>query len=213
MTGLRTVAVFGATGGIGAAVVARLRADSIAVRALTRDASKLQAEPGLTVVAGDIADPEAVERTVAGADAVIWAAGATRNAADQVGLFETGARNLVAAMERNGVTRLVGLSGAGITLVGERKPFGGRLISAVVGLLVRHVVAAKQREYEVFRSSTLDWTLVRPPRVVPGGATGRVVIADRLRSRSVTQGDLGVALVGLAGNREHLRAAPYVSSR
>ena len=205
------VTVFGATGGIGQRIVEQAMAEGHDVRALVRDPSKA-IEPGVTITVGDLTNAEAMARAVEGSGAVIWAVGASRNRVDQVSLFETGARNLVAAMDRHGVRRLVALSGAGITVDGERKPLRGRVMSAFVGLIVRHVVESKRREYLVFRDSGLEWTLVRPPRVVEGGPTGRCVSGPTLGGAKVTQGDLAEFMVGQLADRSYIRAAPYVSS-
>ncbi len=115
-------------------------------------------------------------------------------------------------MNRHGVRRLVALSGAGITIVGERKPLSGRVLSAAVGLIVRHVVESKRREYVVFRDSGLDWTLVRPPRVVEGEPTGRVASGATPARRQVTEGDLADFMVGQVSDRSYVRAAPYMGS-
>ena len=205
------VTVFGATGGIGQRIIERALAEGHEVHALIRDPTKVLA-PGVSITVGDLTDGHAIARAVEGSYAVIWAVGASRNRLDQITLFETGARNLVAAMTRHGVGRLVALSGAGITVEGERKPLRGRLMSAFVGLIVRHVVESKRREYLVFRDSGLDWTLVRPPRVVQGGPTGRCVSGDALVGGKVTQGDLAEFMVGQLADRSYIRTAPYVSS-
>jgi putative NADH-flavin reductase len=207
-----TIAIFGSTGGVGRRVVEQALAAGYNVRALVRDPAKSRPENAVTTVIGDITDADAVERTVETADGVIWAVGATRNSRDQVPIFESGARNLVAAMKRHGVRRLVALSGAAITLDGERKPVGGRLMSAIVGRLVRHVVEAKRREYEVFKASDLDWTLVRPPRVVEGPPTGRYAAGNLLVGRTVLQGDLADFMLREVRDEKYLRAAPYISS-
>ena len=205
------VTVFGATGAIGRRVVERALTAGYEVHALVRDPAKA-VEPGVSTTVGALTDGQAVARAVEGSDAVIWAVGASRNRPDQVDLFETGARNLVAAMNRHGVRRLVALSGAGITVDGERKPLSGRVLSAAVGLIVRHVVESKRREYLVFRDSGLDWTLVRPPRVVEGEPTGRYVSGATLAGRQVTEGDLADFMVGQLIDRTYVRASPYVSS-
>lgn len=205
------VTVFGATGGIGRQVVDRALAAGHEVHALIRDPSKLTL-PDVSVTTGDLADGQAIDRAVEGSDAVIWAVGATQNKADQVELFETAARELVAAMKRHGVRRLVALSGAGITLVGEHKPIRDRLTSGLVRLLVRHVVESKRREYLVFRESGLDWTLVRPPRVVEGGPTGHLVASSTFVGARITQADLATFMVDQLGDRTYIGGAPYVSS-
>jgi putative NADH-flavin reductase len=212
------VTVFGASGGIGRQVVTAALAAGHEVSVLARDPARLS--PGerdrLLVTVGELPDAIAIERAVAGSQAVIWAAGPTRNSPDQPVLFEAAACHLVAAMERHGVRRLIALSGAGVTMPGERKPLTARLISGFVALAVRHVVAAKDREREVFGGSGLDWTLVRPPRVIEGAPTGRAILSDRLAGPSVTQGDVAGLMVGLlvaAGAAAWLRGAPYVSLR
>jgi putative NADH-flavin reductase len=206
------IGLFGASGGIGGQVLEQALAGGHAVRALTRDEGRLGAREGLTVVVGEVTDPAAMEAVVDGTGGVIWAVGAARNSPDQVDTFERGARNLVSAMERSGVSRLVALSGAGVTLPGERKPLGGRLMSAFVGLVVRHVVEAKNREYRVFSASAMEWTLVRPPRVVAGGPTGRYLVGEELRGTSVTQGDLADFMLRELVEREWVGNAPYIWS-
>jgi putative NADH-flavin reductase len=66
------VTVIGATGGIGRQVVEKALAAGHEVRALVRDPSRLN-QAGVSVVAGDLADGEAIDRAVEGSDAVIWA--------------------------------------------------------------------------------------------------------------------------------------------
>jgi len=206
------VTLVGATGGVGAHLLEQARAAGHEVTALVRDPGRLRGDSDLRTVAGDIRDADAVERAVQGSEAVLWAVGATRNSADQPPIFEAGAHNLVEAMRRTGVRRLVALSGAGITVAGERKPLGGRAMGLIVRIVARHVYEAKRREYEIFAGSDLDWTLVRPPRVVEGPRTGRVVIGDHLASSQVTQGDLADAMLRQLADPVNFRAAPFVST-
>lgn len=206
------IALFGATGGIGRRVLSEADAAGHVVRALVRDPSRLPPETPIEAITGSLEDAEAVAETVRGTDAVIWAAGATSNSADQVAVFERGAHHLVAAMRQHDVRRLVALSGAGITLEGERKPLAGRLMTWIVRIAARHVYEAKRREYEVFSGSGLDWTLVRPPRVVEGEPTGRIVAGERLAGNRITQADLAAFMLRQVDDRTFVRAAPFVSS-
>ncbi len=204
--------VFGATGGIGGQVVAQALAAGHQVRAFVRDPAKANLPDQMEVVAGNITDADRVTQAIAGTDAVVWAIGASRNSAEDVTIAETGARNVVAAMTSQGVRRLVAVSGAGITVVGERKPISGRLMSLIVRVAARHVYEAKRREYEIFRAADLDWTLVRPPRVTPGEPTGRVVVGPDLASLAVTQGDVAAAMVGVLEDQSTFHRTPFVSS-
>jgi putative NADH-flavin reductase len=150
------IVVFGASGGIGREVVAEALRRGLTVRAFARDASKLPDQERVELALGDVTDAASVREAVRGVDAVVWALGATRNTADQVTMFETGARNLVGAMQEAGVTCLVALSGAGVTVAGERKPLAGRLMSLIVSVAAdrRWVGAPRPRETSPWRCST-----------------------------------------------------------
>lgn len=71
------VTVFGATGGVGSQVVGRLRSRGHAVTAYVRNPGKVPGtwDQDITVVAGELSDPAAIDRVVQGADAVVGALG------------------------------------------------------------------------------------------------------------------------------------------
>ncbi|WP_203984518.1 NAD(P)H-binding protein [Sphaerisporangium rufum] len=64
------ILITGATGTIGGEVLRRLAARGAAVRAMTRDPARVQAPPGVEVVAGDFDDPASLDRAVSGAGGV-----------------------------------------------------------------------------------------------------------------------------------------------
>jgi putative NADH-flavin reductase len=207
------VVVLGATGGIGRSVVDAARAAGHEVVAFGRDPSRLASlGHGVVIATGDATDGDAVARSLVGADAVINALGPTTRSREEVSRFETIARNLIAGMRGAGVRRLVDLGGAGITLRDEHKPLGGRIASLIVRAIVPHVVAAKQREYEIIADSDLDWTIVRPPRVTERPATGRTTAGERLAGRSITRDDLARFMVEQLTDTTYVRKAPFVSS-
>ncbi|GAC1639366.1 MAG: hypothetical protein NVS9B11_04810 [Candidatus Dormibacteraceae bacterium] len=209
------VALFGATGFIGSSVLQELLGAGHHVNALIRNPDRVAAHTQLTVVQGDVSDPAAVARTIDGTDAVISCLGTPRNEKQSVDFLAAALRSIIEAMERVGVKRLVAISGAGITVTGERKPFPHNAISALVRTLASDTVAAKQREFTVLQaSSTIAWTAVRPTRVVNGSATDRprvTVNAGDLGMR-VTRGDLARFIVGQLGDRSYIRQAPFISS-
>jgi len=181
------------------------------VTAFVRSPDKLgEARNQVKVVEGDLSDAAAVASAMTGMDAVISAIGSSPDRA-QLDAPATAARQILTAMRATGVRRFVGLAGGAVNVAGERKPLSGRITTAIVRLLARNVVEAKQREFEVVSRSDLDWTMVRPPRVVPGEPTGRVEIGPKLHGFQVTRGDLATAMVTLAIGSDWLREAPYVS--
>ncbi|WP_086607962.1 NAD-dependent epimerase/dehydratase family protein [Erythrobacter donghaensis] len=187
---MSVLAITGATGFVGSAVLAEALAQGHQVRALTRRDQPARA--GLEWVRGDLADADALAALVAGADAVVHVAGLT-NTPDPAE-FEvanvTGTANVIAAMRGAGVTRLVFVSS-----LAAREP----KLSAYG--------ASKARAETLVEASGLDWTTVRPPAVYgprdidmldlfraakwgvvplpPGGATS-IIHADDLAALLVT---------------------------
>lgn len=208
------LALFGATGTIGAAVLARALAAGHEVRALVRDPTRLSPSPHLTIVTGDALDGQSVSDAVAGADAVIALVGPRHNRPEAVTLLETVAANVISAMRTHGVRRLVFVAGAGVALRGERWTIGQRLAGFVVRRFARWVVAAKERETELYRESALDWTALRPVRVRRGPATGRVVTTlDRPHGFVVANTDLAEVVVSVVEDDQMIGKAPFVSTR
>ncbi|MDT0166425.1 NAD(P)H-binding protein [Actinotalea sp. AC32] len=204
------IALLGATGRTGAHVLDRALDAGHEVTALVRDPARLARRDGVEVVVGDARDRDALARLVAGADVVVSALGPV---AKDPTLHQETARTLVEVMTAAGVRRFVGISGAGVDVPGDRKSRRDRLISALIQRVGGAVVADKPAELAVWVSSGLDWTLVRPPRLVDGPATGRVEHdAHRSPRRTrITRADLARFLVDQVTDSRYLGAAPLVA--
>ena len=205
------IAVLGAAGKIGSAYVARAIADGHQVRALTRDAIDVSLSPGVTSIVGDVRELDAVARTLADCDVVVSAVGPRTNTPDAVPLLEAAATNVIATMRAQRLSRIVFVAGAGLALPGESRSFGQRVVSALVRVLAKWVVASKEREMTLYLASGLDWTAMRPPRVVAGPPSGRVPpIHDRPRTLRVTSGDVAAAIAAVIADSSTIHKAPYV---
>src|SRR5438874_8079929 len=102
--------VTGGGGFLGGAVVRLLRQRGCDVRSFTRTSYPWLEELGVEQVLGDLADPAAVERAVAGVDVVFHVAakaGVWGRHADFVATNVTGTENVLAAMRKHGVRKLV----------------------------------------------------------------------------------------------------------
>ncbi len=146
---------------------------------------------------GDVLVPESLDAAVTDQDAVVCALG-TSSPRRPSTLLGEGTRNLVEAMARQGVRRLVcvALLGVGDSVRDASLPYR-RLILP----LLRPMLPDKQQQEHAVRSSDLDWVIVRPPRFVDGKATGAArIIADGEPGRvgKVVRKDLAGILVELA---------------
>jgi putative NADH-flavin reductase len=162
--------IMGATGRLGRLLVDQALADGHDVTAFARDPAALDvAHPHLTVTRGDLTDVESVRAAVAGQDAVF--AAVTPPARKATTLYYTGATNLVDAMRRHGVRRLVWVSSAGVDPVDAAAQglFFDRVIKP---LMFKHMYADAKRAEELLRTTDLDWTFVHPPLLTNGEQTG-----------------------------------------
>jgi putative NADH-flavin reductase len=207
-----TVAVLGATGRTGSLLVDELLRRGHTVRVLVRRPDALGPLTGrVEVVQGSSTDPAAVDQWLAdGADVVVSALGP---ADKQATLHRDTARVLVDAMSRHGVSRFVGISGAGIDVAGDQKGLRDKVISFLIQTLGGSVAQDKVQEYQVWAGSDIDWTLVRPPRLVDGPATGSVRHDAHRPGRSqIRRGDLAVFLADEVDAPRYSRQAPFVSA-
>jgi uncharacterized protein YbjT (DUF2867 family) len=182
------VTIVGATGGIGKLLLEQGLDAGHEVTAVVRSASKL-ARSGVRVVATDLATPDAgaLAAAFAGADAVLSTLGPTSSA--EVGIAERGTRAIVDAMDSVGARRLLVVSAAPIgTVPSPARPhpprydpgdgfFMRHLLSPFIKAILRRHYADLARMEEVVASSSLDWTIVRPPRLTQGALTTKVRVA------------------------------------
>lgn len=168
---MTVVALFGGTGKTGRRVLDRALAAGYEVRALARDPGKLGERPGLTVVAGDVLDPDAVDRTIAGSGVVLSLFGQVKGSPRTLQTDGTGL--IVAAMKAHGVRRLITLSGGGLRAAQDRPKVADRLIRTLLRLLSGHVLADAEGHLAVLRQSGLDWTVVRGPMLTEDAGVGR----------------------------------------
>lgn len=205
------IALIGSTGRTGSHVLTGALRRGHEVTALARTPGKLaHVQERVHVVEGSSTEASALDRLLPGADAVISALGPTAREGD---LHSQTAQALVEAMQRHGVARFVGVSGAGIDVPGDHKGPRDRVVSFLIQRLGGEVVQDKPREYAVFAGSSVRWTLVRPPRLSDKPATGRVEHdAHRPgRSTSITRADLAGFLLDVAEGDLHVGQAPFAS--
>lgn len=203
------VIVFGAGGGTGLRVVEEAKQAGHDVTAAVRDPSKVALD-GVRVVAADIRDAASVQAAVEGQDAVVSAVGAPGRRA--LGLYSEGGRALVAAMESAGVARLIAITSAGVRHDDPSFPLWYRLAART---LMREQYGDMALLEELVRASSLEWTLVRPTRLVDAEPTGdyRVLDGETPKGGSqITRADLARFIVGELDKREWVGATPTIAS-
>lgn len=184
------IALLGGSGRIGSEVLDMLLADDHEVRVLARSAGSVRPAAGLTVTEGDARDAASVAGVVKGADAVMSALGP--RGAKSPGLLAGAAANTVAAMNDAEVRRLIAVSASGAFIGAD--PDTSALIKLILPRVFAKLYADVRRMEDVIRASDLEWTLVRPTRLVSGPATGQY----RTRSDFPPRGGMKIASADVA---------------
>lgn len=186
------MALFGATGTTGRFVLEEALARGHKVAALVRDREKLDIDhENLETVVGDVLDPEAVEKTIAGRDAVVSVLGAGMG---RTTLRADGTRTIVEAMHRLGVRRLISQSVFGLGESSSKLPLHWKLL--VKPVILRNAYRDHAAQEEVVATSDLDWTITRPVSLRDVEPTGRYQDGPAAAMNGIT---LKIGLTDLAG--------------
>ena len=161
------VFVTGATGFVGREVVRHLKQHGHTVIALCRNPDDLEIE-GIQKVRGDILQPHLWEPQLREAEACVHCIGILRAFPHKGITFEAlhyqATLNLVRACGKVGVRRLIHISANGV----EKNP-------------TTEYMRSKAKAEQAVRSSSLDWTILRPS-VVYGGSQARDNFVKLLRN-------------------------------
>lgn len=206
------VLIMGASKGIGLETTRQALEAGHDVRALSRSAGGISlSNPRLEKVRGNALNQQDVAATLAGMDVVIQTLGVgLGDLFRPVNLFSEATRVLVAAMQAQGVKRLICVTG-----------FGAGDSSASIGYLQRLPFQAmfgrayedKGRQERFIKESSLEWTIARPGVLIGGARTGRYqILADpsQWRNGTISRSNVADFLVGQIEGQTYLREAPVL---
>jgi putative NADH-flavin reductase len=204
--------IFGSTGGTGRELLKQALSQGHQVVAFCRNPSKIGdiKSANLQVIRGDVLDSAAVERAVAGQEAVLSTIGA---GAARSTIREEGTRNIVEAMEKAGVQRLICQSSLGVGDSRANLSFFTKYI--IVSVFLRHAFTDHERQEAVVKRSSLDWTIVRPPHLKDGPQTGAYrygfPTTDRRIKGKIFRADVADFMLKQLTDDRYLHAKPGVS--
>lgn len=207
----RTVAILGASGGVGKRIVRRALDSGFEVRCQTRDAARL-AEFGdrIDVRVCEPTDQAALDELVRGVDAVVFAVGIGMSAPTT--LFSRATEALVAAMSKAGVKRLVAITGVG---AGETRGHGGFFYDWIVyPLFTRYRYLDKDRQEALIAASGLDWTIVRPALYSESRTKGPLQVVTEVTPstvlRRISRDEVADFVVAQLDSNAYLRQRPFI---
>ena len=169
----RRILVLGATGRTGRWIAEEALQAGHTVFAFGRSASATTVPTGAVPVAGDVLDPDALERALSNVDSVAVSLSIPRKTASPFAevlgppdLHSRSTAILLDQMQRAGVRRLVKLSAQGVGDSAPRTGWGFRAIVAISKLRIAFADHAKADQ--LVADSPFEWTILRPPRLDDG---------------------------------------------
>jgi putative NADH-flavin reductase len=207
------ILIVGATRGIGRQLLDQALSSGHGVTALVRDPRRLAIQhERLRVIKGDILDAESVARAMAGQDAVCCTIG-IKVPWPPVMVFSEGTRNLLQAMKKTGVRRLICVTGIG---AGDSRGHGGFLYDyLILPVLFRTVYADKDRQEALIKASDVDWTIVRPGFLTNGPLTKNYrMLTDMtgVTAGRISRADVAHFFLKELESKQYLRQTPLLTS-
>ena len=201
------IALFGATGGTGQQLLEQAIKSGHQVTALVRDPAKLDRKnSALTVIAGNVLQPADVDKVVSGADAVICSLGNTSNNPDM--MVTQGTRNIIDAMQRLNVRRLIVVSSLGVGDSKDQVPF---FFKVLMKTALRKTMEDKEAQEAAVRASRLDWTIVRPGGLTNDPPTGTYRVGADLTAGRITRADVADFILKELTRNEYIQQTPGIT--
>jgi len=199
------ITIIGATGGVGHHLVEQALDAGHAVTVVVRRPDQVTRD--VRIVTADLSGPAdaALDLAIAGADAVLSALGPRTKEHARARIVTRATKALIRSMEETGVRRLIVISAVPVAAIAspdrptppKHDPADGFFMRAVLNPIVK---AAFKDTYldlaemeDAVRLSGLDWTIVRPPRLVNSALSGtyRTETEHNVRGgRSISRADV-----------------------
>ena len=203
------IAIIGASGYVGTALLNEAVKRGHQVSALVRHPEKIAANANVTAVKADVLDTDGLAALLKGHDLVISAYNPGWQEADIRNIHIKGSKSITEAVKKAGIKRLIAVGGAGSLEIN-----GAQLVDSpeFPAEYKEGALGARQALNDLKAETTLDWTFVSPAiLLVPGEATGTFrlgtdspVFDDKGESK-ITVGDLAVAILDEAKQGKYIR--------
>jgi putative NADH-flavin reductase len=209
------IALLGSTGFVGKVLMQKALSAHYEIKTLVRSPEKLaEYSNKVEYIQGNMFDPAAVLAAITGTEVVLSTVGPPQQNPGDPYLYEKAMEDLITAMKGLGIIRIVHIGGAAHS-GGEDENWtvGRRLLRLFLTLAARPILEAKRLEWEVLKKSNLEWTLVRPPRIIKSTIKGTLDADEKnLSSMTINVDDLADFLLQQVTSREWIGKAPLVAS-
>lgn len=204
------VSVLAANGKSGSACVYALLEAGFRVRAGVRGRHDFTPDGQLDVVECDALNSDEVDRLIDGCDAVVSMIGHVPGSPSR--LQTEAVSNVLVAMRKYGVTRLISLTGTGVRFDGDQPSIIDRLANSAIKFIDPDRISDGIEHAEVLKRSQLDWTIIRVLKLSNGQHRGGVRFSLTGPAEFITpRRRVAAATVQLLKENIYIRQAPIIT--
>jgi putative NADH-flavin reductase len=208
------IAILGSTGFVGRVLTEKALGKGFQIKTLVRNPDKLGTlKNKIEFIKGDISQLDKLDECLSGVHAVLSTVPPERNTNDPE-LYARIMEGIINSIKKNGVKRFIHIGGAAHG-GGENESwtFKRKLLRAFLNLTWKQGLESKRLEWETLKKSDIDWTLIRPPRIVKGKSAEKIIADDNnLKQVKVYVDDLADFMLEQIESDEWSKKAPLISS-
>jgi putative NADH-flavin reductase len=209
------ITILGSTGFVGKVLIKKAIDAGYQVKTLARNPEKLEEiKNKIEIITGNVFESSSIDAAIEGAEVVLSTIGPPQRNPGNPGQYEKAMKDIVSAMDKYGIKRYIHIGGAAHQ-GGENEVwnFNRKFLRLFLNLFGKQILVAKHLEWEVLKTSDLDWTLVRPPRIRQGKSNGKIVADEKnLIKTEVYVEDLVNFILSQIDSKDWIKKAPLVSS-
>lgn len=208
------ITIIGASAGIGLETVKRGLNRNHAITTLSRSEVELEENKLLNVIIGDATNKADLLNAIQNADAIIVTLGTAKNMKATT-LFSDFAKLIVEINRENKIAiPFIFVTGFG---AGESKNYVSWLVKLFLNYFLKDVYADKTKMEEIITNSELNWTVVRPGRLLDEGLTEKYRIENKLfkgiNIGGINRADVADFLIKQVENQTELKKYIAISEK
>jgi len=171
------ITIIGASGGIGLETVRRGLDRKHTITTLSRSEIQIEEKKSIRMIMGDATNKADLINSIQHAEAIIVTLGTVKNTKSTT-LFSDFAKLMVEINRENKIdVPFIFVTGFG---AGESKNYVSWLIKFFLNYLLKDVYADKTKMEEIITNSDLNWTVVRPGRLLDKELTEKYRVENKL---------------------------------
>ncbi len=208
------ITIIGASAGIGLEAVKRGLNRNHSITTLSRSEIQIEEKESINKILGDATNKADLIKSIQNAEALIITLGTGKNMKATT-LFSDFAKLIVEIHRENKIEiPLIFVTGFG---AGESKNYVSWLVKMFLKYLLKDVYDDKAKMEEIITNSDLNWTVVRPGRLLDGGLTEKYRIENTLfkgiKIGGINRADVADFLIKQAEKQTELKKYIAISEK